>query len=346
MNFNNPLPRTGLADFNEASRLRSPRDSDAVPRLWQKSKNDQQNLRAIGEATERTIRELQRLRRRKFPQDGFAFHPFKMIPVPANLCIDPSTFSGTTGWTGGAKTWQIRSGYAAFRPKWHLENLVNNNEAQYYVSKGSGGDGSHTGFGLKTVAWESPEIRKATESIVVGNVGDFGASTNSFCEFVLDEERDADEYIGAFFFVLFEDSDDELTSPTVQIKCRMVSYNPGTTGRAAVTLPNDQNVIPIGYVWDFSATGLNVQPWLLDHCVNRYGHFPGFGPMNFRGEWSEDETAQPGQIFYPGDVVTVGRGGATGELFYSLVRITFGRQALSPSSGAGDWLSLSRSLLP
>jgi len=62
--FNNPIPRSGLPQFAESTKMRSPRDSDATGRLWQKAAKvtaqESYNLSAI----QRLQRELSRLRRR------------------------------------------------------------------------------------------------------------------------------------------------------------------------------------------------------------------------------------------------------------------------------------------
>lgn len=64
MNFNNPIPRSGLPRFHESSRLRSPRDSDATQRLWQKHRDAGKQAQANSLAIENLQRQIARLRRR------------------------------------------------------------------------------------------------------------------------------------------------------------------------------------------------------------------------------------------------------------------------------------------
>jgi hypothetical protein len=65
MNFNNPIARSGLPRFNESSSQRVIRDSDAVPRIWQKARSVQRNVQTIAAAVEAQQKLLQRMRRRK-----------------------------------------------------------------------------------------------------------------------------------------------------------------------------------------------------------------------------------------------------------------------------------------
>ena len=65
MNFTNPIPRTGLPHFSESSKLRSPRDSDAVPRVWQKALTEKNQTYRNSQAIEQIQRQLNRLRKRK-----------------------------------------------------------------------------------------------------------------------------------------------------------------------------------------------------------------------------------------------------------------------------------------
>lgn len=58
------MPRGNRSRFHEASRLRSIRDSDVVPRMWQKSAGLEQNCFRLAQACEQMQRELNRLRRR------------------------------------------------------------------------------------------------------------------------------------------------------------------------------------------------------------------------------------------------------------------------------------------
>jgi len=62
--FTNPIGRTLRVKPRESSRLRSPRDSDVAPRLWQKSASHEQQVFRLSQAVEQLQRELNRLRRR------------------------------------------------------------------------------------------------------------------------------------------------------------------------------------------------------------------------------------------------------------------------------------------
>lgn len=64
MRFNNPIPRTGLPRFHESSKLRSPRDGDAVQKVWQKAVPLEKNAQRLAGAVELLQRQFDRLRRR------------------------------------------------------------------------------------------------------------------------------------------------------------------------------------------------------------------------------------------------------------------------------------------
>lgn len=74
--FTNPIGRELRPRYNESSRLRSPRDSDVVPRIWQKSATVEQQLFRISQATEQVQRQLNRLRTRRSSITGGAKNPF------------------------------------------------------------------------------------------------------------------------------------------------------------------------------------------------------------------------------------------------------------------------------
>jgi hypothetical protein len=77
MNFNNPIPRSGLPRFHESSRLRSPRDSDATQRLWQKHRDAGKQAQANSLAIENLQRQVARIRTKK-SQSETVGHPFKI----------------------------------------------------------------------------------------------------------------------------------------------------------------------------------------------------------------------------------------------------------------------------
>lgn len=77
MRFNNPIPRSGLPKFHESSSLRSPRDSDATQRLWQKHRDAGKQEQANSLAIENLQRQVARLRLRKSASETVG-HPFKI----------------------------------------------------------------------------------------------------------------------------------------------------------------------------------------------------------------------------------------------------------------------------
>ena len=85
MNFNNPIPRSGLPYFHESSAQRSIRDGDAVPRVWQKNKSSTTQLYKTAQAVEQLQRQFNRLRRRSSTSEEQAvgMYPFQMYQSPA-----------------------------------------------------------------------------------------------------------------------------------------------------------------------------------------------------------------------------------------------------------------------
>ncbi len=68
--FTNPIPRGRPTRFHESSQLRSQRDSDVVPRIWQKAASVGQNNERLAQAVEQLQREFNRLRRRKGSEEA------------------------------------------------------------------------------------------------------------------------------------------------------------------------------------------------------------------------------------------------------------------------------------
>lgn len=77
MRFNNPIPRSGLPRFHESSPQRSPRDSDATQRLWQKHRDAGKQAQANSLAIENLQRQVARLRLRRSASETVG-HPFKI----------------------------------------------------------------------------------------------------------------------------------------------------------------------------------------------------------------------------------------------------------------------------
>lgn len=68
--FPNPMIRGVRKRPHEASRLRSPRDIDAVPRVWQQSSTLEQNVFRMSQAIEQLQRQIFRLRLRKTGEES------------------------------------------------------------------------------------------------------------------------------------------------------------------------------------------------------------------------------------------------------------------------------------
>ncbi len=251
------------------------------------------------------------------------FHPFKIMLVPEDLCIDPATYG---------RTYQVRSGFASFRPKWYVEAppiRLCNSEPQYYIQRGTD---QVAGEGLD---FETPDMVMATESVAVANTGDHGASSSSaVAEFVLDADLDSDDERNAAFFIKFDDSGSDATPPVYQVLCRMVTNQPADpTGRTTQPFDPDPTVIPIGIANNDPTFGLYVEQRLFDHVLNRYGQFPHLGPMNYRGNWTDDSLS--GQVFYPGDVVLYVTGSGPFD-YRQYIRLNYGAGSTVPSAD-GNW---------
>jgi len=63
--FNNPQPQKKLPKFHEGSRLKSPRDSDSIGRVWSKNKTIESQVASMSENLKQVIQELNRIRIRK-----------------------------------------------------------------------------------------------------------------------------------------------------------------------------------------------------------------------------------------------------------------------------------------
>lgn len=68
--FSNPIGRGNRSRYHESSRLRSPRDSDVVPKIWQKGVKVEDQLFRVAQACEQLQRQLNRLRMRKGGEEG------------------------------------------------------------------------------------------------------------------------------------------------------------------------------------------------------------------------------------------------------------------------------------
>lgn len=114
MIFNNPIPRSGLPRYNEASQLRSPRDSDANARLWHKDKQVGAQLDSLVKNVQQVQRQLDRLRRRAGSGGepvAEAPYPFKVLTSPgmddtqANTA-EPGSTAAEVAW----RTFRVRAG--------------------------------------------------------------------------------------------------------------------------------------------------------------------------------------------------------------------------------------------
>jgi hypothetical protein len=103
MQFNNPIPRSGLPRFNEASAMRSPRDGDATARMWQKNRTATENIARVANAVEQMQKNFMRLRRRK-PQEVAA------VPYPFKVFLSPPDNGGAPEEDGYWRTFRVRAG--------------------------------------------------------------------------------------------------------------------------------------------------------------------------------------------------------------------------------------------
>lgn len=113
MFFNNPIPRSGLPKLHEASPQRSFRDSDAVPRLWQKGRTSTEQLYKTCQAVEQLQRQLNRLRLRKgdVTPAVTSKHPFKVYKSPTNPAWTDDEKSSETPTVNKAwRTFRVRAG--------------------------------------------------------------------------------------------------------------------------------------------------------------------------------------------------------------------------------------------
>ncbi len=104
----NPIPRTGLPTFHEASPQRSLRDRDVVGRVWQKNRTTTSQLFSMAEGLRQLQQELDRLRLRK-PEpfsSGWKWQsPYKELDPSKNVgkdtvvYISPLSDLVTTGLT-------------------------------------------------------------------------------------------------------------------------------------------------------------------------------------------------------------------------------------------------------
>lgn len=113
MQFNNPLPRTGMPSFHESSPLRSPRDSDATARLHYKNKIVARQTGQLVETVGKLARDLNKIKRKSAQEDISAttYFPFKILPSPAITeeadAEAVATQDGGTVDDGIDRTWRL-----------------------------------------------------------------------------------------------------------------------------------------------------------------------------------------------------------------------------------------------
>lgn len=105
----NPIPRSGLPRFFEASPQRSLRDGDMVGRAWQKSSTLSAQMFAMGEGVRQIQQELDRLRLRKgdpatasgwrWQAPNKELDPTKSVVKDTVVYISPLNSLVTTGLT-------------------------------------------------------------------------------------------------------------------------------------------------------------------------------------------------------------------------------------------------------
>jgi len=79
MNFNSPIPRSGMPRFHESSPQRIARDSDATQRLWKKDKTIGKQTESNSLAIEELGRQVNRLRRRAGASEDARLEPFQIV---------------------------------------------------------------------------------------------------------------------------------------------------------------------------------------------------------------------------------------------------------------------------
>lgn len=303
MKFSNPIPRTGLVKFHEASPLRSLRDSDTVSALWKKDRKNGNQTSALTNATSQIQQQMMRLRPRALAP--YQFHPFKVYQTPYEIALNK-----TKSW----KTFQVRGGFIGWRSKYNTavgdftgyvgNNPVGNYELPIFIRDGSD---RVVPFGLNgsTMSDFQSELTRPFydfESIALTGFDIAVGSDTLATQFVLtdDDNPNTTWWNGAAFWVRIDDTDGDTVGT---VEARMF----GSDGaNLTEVFPDDPTVFPLATVYPQRDNvqlypnvpiQLTVTQVIYDHQLNRY---PKDG-MTFRGDWDDDSLS--GQVFYPGDIV-------------------------------------------
>ncbi len=314
--------------------MRSVRDSSANSKEWLKAQSGQQQSDTYGGVIHKLQRDLARLRRVRtgmpeIPAQILEFHPFKVyncdVPIDAPV--------GTEKW----QCWQVRTGIISVRSKYVIPSFVSgflvNGNSEYLMTVTTGTDGGCSGIDATTgnpnefydfqndsiVAsdyFNSLSVLTPPQLVLVGNdpAGYTVTESGATCTFILPNELDAFNSILAAFWL--EITDDPIAGIEGTIKCRLWSEDqPSPLGRTDAPFLNSAAVIPIARLDGRSslilpANGKDLVATQLqyDHIVNRRIHGADFTPVvSWRGQTGEDDwdTDFGGQVFYPGDQVTV-----------------------------------------
>lgn len=319
--FQSPTPSIIPPGINELSRLAPTRSRDAVSKQWQTGNQTTRHLNAVVNNVRRNRYELQKVQARSLAP--VQMHPFKVYNVPRALCPTKGTYGGqaydpaTDAW----RTFRVRIGNMSMRPKWFLPETVglvgNNYESIQLVESGSDGnwktvnsrdlieyvDYDEDNYSLSNYYGDS-EVLFVSGNNSGGQAPPITVTTDgSLATFVLPYTmfNATSGVIQASFWAQVDGDTDDSTPPVPKIYCR--AFNDYDTN--PTIFPPDG--IPIAEVATqslFSAAAGVIPPFSVNqlqynHVVNRFTT----NSTTYRGNWDDDELS--GQVFYPGDVVTI-----------------------------------------
>lgn len=305
MSFILPTRRLTPPRFNESSTLRSPRDYDASPRLWQKNATINQQTEGLAQAVIQMKAELNRIRRRHIAVPWVQFHPFKIY-----------------NWPNGADTWRsfaVRGGYVGLR---RFHNTAydpgeltaftvphgRNWEEVFYVNNGTDFVAPYLGEGDFEQGVVDAGYTKTTVT-VTGSAAGTGVGQTIF---VIDDNpaNFSEDGTGALMAGFWIQVTNDATETKFEVKCRLFVFGSHSGGISPLPWPdNDPDIIPVGIVGtrssvgsaDFEVGRFTVNQYLFEHATGRY---PFANGGIYRGDLDADPTLT-GQIYYPGDTLTV-----------------------------------------
>lgn len=251
------------------------------------------------------------------------FYPFKVYPVT----------NGTDSW----RSFAVRSGFIGYRSKYKLPTggrdpywgeFSSKYEQPLFVADGSDGIVSSAAGGIRNFETATPApISGFTTVQLSGTTTATGSGPTLFV--LTNDSASPGNWTGCAIWA--EVTDVAVTGATVAIKARMLLSSGGLTGG----FPNSaENIIPLAFIFPITAFGIydpstpaSLVPMQMafDHVLNRY---PASG--SWRGNWDDDSLS--GQIFYPGDLVSVLDSGIT-SLF---AHVGTSLESSTPN-GTGNW---------